>query len=144
MLEDFHVLPLSDLRTHSVRRRDVQQQTHVEKLVSFDALQRSEVVGRRSRLALKESQEATGTVCVVRSFTLYLRTNEQLFTHDFSALVVEEDGRERRFAVNRHNYFVGHVVGMSVGTRVGGSSLVHTASLLCCRRGELPCSGSHG
>uniref|UniRef100_H3C9Y4 ADAM metallopeptidase domain 17 n=1 Tax=Tetraodon nigroviridis TaxID=99883 RepID=H3C9Y4_TETNG len=85
MLEDFHVLPLSDLRTHSVRRRDVQQETDVEKLVSFDALQ--------------------------RTFTLYLRTNQQLFTHDFSAVVVEEDGQERRFPVRRHTYFSGHVVG---------------------------------
>lgn len=43
MLEDFDVLPLSSLQTHSVHRRDVQMETHVEKLLSFDALQRSEV-----------------------------------------------------------------------------------------------------
>lgn len=41
MLEDFDVLPLSSLQTHSIRRRDVQTQTHVEKMLSFDALQRS-------------------------------------------------------------------------------------------------------
>lgn len=41
MLEDFNVLPLSNLRTHSVRRRDVQTETYVEKLISFDALLRS-------------------------------------------------------------------------------------------------------
>lgn len=41
MLEDFDVLPLSNLRTHSVRRRDVQMETYVEKLISFDALLRS-------------------------------------------------------------------------------------------------------
>lgn len=40
MLDDFDVLPLSSLQTHSVRRRDVQTQTHVEKLISFSALQR--------------------------------------------------------------------------------------------------------
>lgn len=118
MLEDFHVLPLSDLRTHSVRRRDVQQETQVEKLVSFDALMRWEVVGPRSGLALKQSQNATVDVCVVRTFTLYLRTNEQLFTHDFSALVVDEDGQERRVPVNRHNYFIGHVVGRTVSVCV--------------------------
>ena len=28
---------------HSVRRRDVQSETHMEKLITFDALQRSEV-----------------------------------------------------------------------------------------------------
>lgn len=43
MLEDFDVLPLSSLQTHSVHRRDIQMETHVEKLLSFDALQRSEV-----------------------------------------------------------------------------------------------------
>uniref|UniRef100_A0A8C9ZLG4 ADAM metallopeptidase domain 17 n=1 Tax=Sander lucioperca TaxID=283035 RepID=A0A8C9ZLG4_SANLU len=85
MLDDFDVLPLSGLQTHSVRRRDVQTQTHLEKLVSFTALQ--------------------------RQFRLYLRTNDQLFTDDFSAVIVDEDGRERSYAVNRHNYFTGHVIG---------------------------------
>lgn len=39
-LEDYEILPLSSLHTHSVRRRDVQTETHVEKMVSFNALQR--------------------------------------------------------------------------------------------------------
>ncbi|XP_003977512.1 disintegrin and metalloproteinase domain-containing protein 17 [Takifugu rubripes] len=85
MLEDFDVLPLSNLRTHSVRRRDVQTENYVEKLISFDAL--------------------------LRHFTLYLRTNDQLFTDDFRAVVVDQDGQERHYPVNRHNYFTGHVVG---------------------------------
>lgn len=85
MLEDFDVLPLSSLQTHSVRRRDVQTQTHVEKLVSFSALQ--------------------------RHFRLYLRTNDGLFTNDFRAVVIGEDGREQNYPVNRHNYFTGHIIG---------------------------------
>ncbi|XP_018544261.1 disintegrin and metalloproteinase domain-containing protein 17 [Lates calcarifer] len=85
MLDDFDVLPLSSLETHSVRRRDIQTQTHVEKTLSFDALQ--------------------------RRFRLYLRTNDELFTEDFRAVVVDEDGRERSYPVNRHNYFTGHVIG---------------------------------
>ncbi|XP_029352025.1 disintegrin and metalloproteinase domain-containing protein 17 [Echeneis naucrates] len=85
MLDDFDVLPLSDLQTHSIRRRDVQTQTHVEKTLSFNALQ--------------------------RQFRLYLRTNDELFTDDFKAVVVDEDGRERSYPVNRHNYFTGHVIG---------------------------------
>lgn len=85
MLDDFDVLPFSSLQTHSVRRRDVQTQTHVEKLLSFDALQ--------------------------RQFRLYLRTNDELFTEDFRAVIVDEDGRERSYSVNRHNYFTGHVIG---------------------------------
>ncbi|XP_029984834.1 disintegrin and metalloproteinase domain-containing protein 17 [Sphaeramia orbicularis] len=85
MLDDFDVLPVSSLQTHSVRRRDVQTQSHVEKLLSFHALR--------------------------RHFRLYLRTNDQLFTDNFSAVVVGEDGRGRSFAINRNNYFTGHVIG---------------------------------
>lgn len=85
MLDDFDVLPLSSLQTHSVRRRDVQTQTHVEKMVSFSALQ--------------------------RQFRLYLRTNDKLFAQDFRAVVRDEHGRERSYPVNRHNYFIGHVIG---------------------------------
>lgn len=51
------------------------------------------------------------SVCVYRHFTLYLRTNDQIFADDFRAVVVDEDGQERRYPVNRHNYFSGHVVG---------------------------------
>lgn len=52
--------------------------------------------------------------CICRHFKLYLRTNDQLFTEDFRAVIVDEDGRERSYPVNRHNYFSGHVVGNSV------------------------------
>ncbi|KAM9840043.1 disintegrin and metalloproteinase domain-containing protein 17 isoform 2-T2 [Aulostomus maculatus] len=85
LLDDFDVLPLSSLQTHSVHRRDVHSQTHVEKLLSFNALQ--------------------------RHFRLYLRTNDQLFTEDFRAVAVDQDGSERSVPINRHNYFSGHVVG---------------------------------
>lgn len=46
-----------------------------------------------------------------RHFRLYLRTNDGLFTNDFKAVVVGEDGREQNYPVNRHNYFTGHVIG---------------------------------
>ncbi|KAK2889764.1 hypothetical protein Q8A73_018064 [Channa argus] len=85
MLDDFDVLPFSSLQTHSVRRRDVQTQTHVEKILSFNALQ--------------------------RQFRMYLRTNDELFTEDFRAVIVDEEGRERNYSVNRQNYFTGHVIG---------------------------------
>ncbi|KAM6954338.1 disintegrin and metalloproteinase domain-containing protein 17 [Aplochiton taeniatus] len=85
MLTYFEVLPLSGLQTHSVRRRDIQTQTHVEKRLSFTALQ--------------------------RHFKLYLRTNTELFTDDFKAVFVDEDGKEKDYEVNRHNFFTGHVVG---------------------------------
>ncbi|XP_053737890.1 disintegrin and metalloproteinase domain-containing protein 17 [Synchiropus splendidus] len=85
LLRDFDVLPLSRLQTHSLRRRDVALHTHVEKQLSFHALR--------------------------RHFRLYLRTNDQLFTDDFSAVVMEAGGRERTVQVNRQNYFSGHVIG---------------------------------
>ncbi|KAK5614643.1 Disintegrin and metalloproteinase domain-containing protein 17 [Crenichthys baileyi] len=85
ILDDFDVLPFSSLQTHSVRRRDVQTETHVEKLLSFNALQ--------------------------RNFRLYLRTNNEIFTEDFRAVVEDEDGQRRSYQVNRHNYFTGHVIG---------------------------------
>lgn len=48
---------------------------------------------------------------VCRHFRLYLRTNDQLFTEDFRAVIIDEDGQERKIPVNRHNYFTGHVIG---------------------------------
>uniref|UniRef100_A0A4W5MLF2 ADAM metallopeptidase domain 17 n=1 Tax=Hucho hucho TaxID=62062 RepID=A0A4W5MLF2_9TELE len=85
MLSDFEVLPLASLQTHSVRRRDLQTQTHVERHLSFTALH--------------------------RHFKLYLRTNTELFTEDFSAVFVDEDGQEDSYEVNRQNFFTGHVIG---------------------------------
>ncbi|XP_067098497.1 disintegrin and metalloproteinase domain-containing protein 17 isoform X1 [Osmerus mordax] len=85
MLTDFEVLPIANLQTHSVRKRDIQTHTHVEKLLSFTALQ--------------------------RHFKLYLRTNTELFTDDFRVVFVNEDGRKERYDVNRQNYFTGHVIG---------------------------------
>ncbi|KAM9700197.1 disintegrin and metalloproteinase domain-containing protein 17-like [Menidia menidia] len=85
VLEDFDVLPMSGLQTHSVQRRDAHVRAHVEKLLSFSALQ--------------------------RHFRLYLRTNDGLFTEDFRAVVVEQNGEEKLLDVNRHAFFTGHVIG---------------------------------
>ncbi|XP_051951665.1 disintegrin and metalloproteinase domain-containing protein 17 isoform X1 [Xyrauchen texanus] len=91
MLSDFDVLQLSNLQQHSVRKRDVQSHTHAERLLSFTALQ--------------------------RHFKLYLTTNTDLFTHDFNAVVVGEDGTQEMYEVQRENFFTGHVVG-EVNSRV--------------------------
>ncbi|KAK5857447.1 hypothetical protein PBY51_010695 [Eleginops maclovinus] len=85
ILSDFEVLPLSGLQLHSVRKRDVHTQSHLERLVSFRALH--------------------------RNFKLYLTTNTNLFTEDFKAVFVDEHGREENFDVHLQNYFTGHVVG---------------------------------
>ncbi|KAK7150250.1 hypothetical protein R3I93_011491 [Phoxinus phoxinus] len=85
LLSDFDVLQLSSLQQHSVRKRDVQSQTHAERFLGFTALQ--------------------------RHFKLYLATNTELFTHDFKAVVVGEDGTQKTYEVQRENFFIGHVVG---------------------------------
>ncbi|KAL0967264.1 hypothetical protein UPYG_G00250040 [Umbra pygmaea] len=85
LLSDFEVLPLASVQAHSIQRRDIQTQTHVERQISFTALQ--------------------------RHFRLYLRTNTELFTDDFRAVFVAEDGQEESYEVNRQNYFIGHVIG---------------------------------
>lgn len=111
-LKNFEVLPPSGLHSHSVRRRDVQTQTHLEKVLSFHALQRSEVTGGRGSEVRGHSPSIPSpSLLCFRHFRLYLRTNDQLFTQDFRALVVDQDGTERRLHVNPLNYFSGHVIG---------------------------------
>ncbi|XP_028296268.1 disintegrin and metalloproteinase domain-containing protein 17-like [Gouania willdenowi] len=85
VLQSFDVVSISSVRSHSVHRRDVRTQTHLEKMLSFDT--------------------------TYRSFRLYLRTNDHLFTDDFIALVRDQDGEERRLPVNTHAFFTGHVIG---------------------------------
>ncbi|XP_076021692.1 disintegrin and metalloproteinase domain-containing protein 17a [Genypterus blacodes] len=85
ILTDFEVLPRSGLQLHSVRKRDVHTQSHLERLVSFRALH--------------------------RDFKLYLTTNTDLFTENFKAVFVDKHGREENYDVQLQNYFVGHVVG---------------------------------
>ncbi|XP_036405756.1 disintegrin and metalloproteinase domain-containing protein 17 [Megalops cyprinoides] len=85
MLADFDVFSFSSVHQHSVRKREVQAQSHVERLLSFTALE--------------------------RHFKLYLTTNTKLFTQDFSAVFVDGDGQEDSYDVQRQNFFTGHVVG---------------------------------
>ncbi|XP_076849267.1 disintegrin and metalloproteinase domain-containing protein 17 isoform X2 [Brachyhypopomus gauderio] len=85
VLSDFDVLSLSSLQQHSVGKRDVQTRTHAERLISFTALQ--------------------------RHFRLYLATNTELFTDDFSAVVVGKDHSQEAYEVQRQNFFTGHVIG---------------------------------
>uniref|UniRef100_A0A7N6AVX3 ADAM metallopeptidase domain 17a n=1 Tax=Anabas testudineus TaxID=64144 RepID=A0A7N6AVX3_ANATE len=83
MLSDFEVLPLSGFQLHSVRKRDVHTQSHLERLVSFRAL----------------------------NFKLYLTTNTDLFSDNFKAVFVDKHGTEENYDVQLQNYFTGHVVG---------------------------------
>ncbi|XP_018539485.1 disintegrin and metalloproteinase domain-containing protein 17a isoform X1 [Lates calcarifer] len=85
VLSDYEVLPLSGLQLHSVRKRDVHTQSHLERLVSFRALH--------------------------RNFKLYLTTNTDLFTDNFKAVFIDKHGKEENYDVQLQNYFTGHVVG---------------------------------
>ncbi|CAJ1073539.1 disintegrin and metalloproteinase domain-containing protein 17a isoform X2 [Xyrichtys novacula] len=85
ILSDYEVLPYSGLQLHSVRKRDVHAQSHLERLVSFRALH--------------------------RNFKLYLTTNTNLFTDNFKAVFVDKNGEEENYDVQLQNYFTGHVVG---------------------------------
>ncbi|XP_072221293.1 disintegrin and metalloproteinase domain-containing protein 17a [Leuresthes tenuis] len=85
LLFDYEVLPFSDFQLHSVRKRDIHTQSHLERLVSFRALH--------------------------REFKLYLTTNTDLFTDKFKAVFVDKHGKEENYDVQLQNYFTGHVVG---------------------------------
>lgn len=85
ILSDFEVLPLSGLQLHSVRKRDIHTQSHLERLVSFRALH--------------------------RNFKLYLTTNTDLFTDNFKAVFVDKHGTEENYDVHLQTYFTGHLVG---------------------------------
>nr|XP_055028032.1 disintegrin and metalloproteinase domain-containing protein 17a isoform X3 [Misgurnus anguillicaudatus] len=85
LLSDFEVLPASSLHLHSLKKRDVDPQSHVDRLVSFTALE--------------------------RHFKLYLTTNTELFTEDLKAVFVDKNGNEDQYEVQLQNYFKGHVVG---------------------------------
>ncbi|XP_072554871.1 disintegrin and metalloproteinase domain-containing protein 17a isoform X3 [Paramormyrops kingsleyae] len=85
MLADFEVLPVSSLRQHSIRRRDVTVDSQVERLFSFTALN--------------------------RYFKLYLTSNRNLFAKDFKVEFLDGSGQGKRYDVQMQNYFSGHVVG---------------------------------
>ena len=59
-----------------------------------------------------------------RHFKLYLRTNTELFTEDFKAVVIDSDGQEHGYEVNRQNYFTGHVIGKDLCHSEGSSNHV--------------------
>lgn len=46
-----------------------------------------------------------------RNFQLYLTTNTDLFTDNFKAVFVNQNGEEEKYDVHLQNYFTGHVVG---------------------------------
>ncbi|NXF92407.1 ADA17 protein, partial [Eubucco bourcierii] len=85
MLADYDILSQASIQQHSLRRRDLQPQTHVERLLSFSALH--------------------------RHFKLYLTATAEHFSERFRAVVVDGEGKEQEHPVQWQDFFTGHVVG---------------------------------
>ncbi|XP_072912982.1 disintegrin and metalloproteinase domain-containing protein 17 isoform X2 [Hemitrygon akajei] len=85
LLTDYDIFSLSDIRQHSLRKRDAEPQTHLEQSVQFSALN--------------------------RNFNLYLTSNVEHFSETFKAFVVDGEGNEEEYHVQWKNFFSGHVIG---------------------------------
>uniref|UniRef100_A0A8B9MW11 ADAM metallopeptidase domain 17 n=1 Tax=Accipiter nisus TaxID=211598 RepID=A0A8B9MW11_9AVES len=85
MLSDYDILSQSSIQQHSLKKRDLQPETHVERLLSFSALQ--------------------------RHFKLYLTATAEHFSEKFQALIVDGEGKEKKHRVQWQDFFTGHVVG---------------------------------
>ncbi|XP_043534015.1 disintegrin and metalloproteinase domain-containing protein 17 isoform X2 [Chiloscyllium plagiosum] len=84
-LTDYDILSLSDIRQHTVRKRDAGPQSHVEQSVQFSVLN--------------------------RNFRLYLTSSVEQFSDTFRAVVVDRYGNEEEYPVQWKNFFIGHVIG---------------------------------
>ncbi|XP_053236934.1 disintegrin and metalloproteinase domain-containing protein 17 isoform X1 [Podarcis raffonei] len=87
VLSDYDILSVSNIQQHSVRKRDLQPESHIEKLISFSALH--------------------------RHFKLYLTSTADHFPKNFQALIVNGQGKETEYQVQWQEFFTGHVVGQS-------------------------------
>ncbi|KAM9070711.1 disintegrin and metalloproteinase domain-containing protein 17 [Sarcophilus harrisii] len=84
MLSDYDILSLSNIQQHSLRKRDLQTASHLERLLTFSALN--------------------------RHFKVYLTSSAERFSQNFKVLVV--DGKEEQeYPVKWQDFFTGHVVG---------------------------------
>ncbi|XP_044519564.1 disintegrin and metalloproteinase domain-containing protein 17 [Gracilinanus agilis] len=84
MLSDYDILSLSNIQQHSLRKRDLQTASHLERLLTFSALN--------------------------RHFKIYLTSSAERFSRNFKVLVV--DGKEEQeYPVKWQDFFSGHVVG---------------------------------
>ncbi|XP_062981218.1 disintegrin and metalloproteinase domain-containing protein 17 [Elgaria multicarinata webbii] len=87
VLSDYDILSLSNIQQHSVRKRDLQPESHVERFLSFSALH--------------------------RHFKLYLTSTVEHFSKNFQAVILDGQGKEREYHVQWQEFFKGHVVGQS-------------------------------
>uniref|UniRef100_UPI00398F4E7D disintegrin and metalloproteinase domain-containing protein 17-like isoform X2 n=1 Tax=Pristiophorus japonicus TaxID=55135 RepID=UPI00398F4E7D len=84
LLTDYDILSFSDIRQHTVRKRDAGSQSRIEQSLQFSALN--------------------------RNFKLYLSSNVEHFSETFKAVVVDGDGNEEEYPVQWKNFFTGHVI----------------------------------
>ncbi|KAG2467592.1 ADA17 protein, partial [Polypterus senegalus] len=91
VLSDYDIFTLSSIRQHSLKKRDLESQTHVERLISFTTLG--------------------------RHFKLYLTSSRDHFSETFKATIVGKDGKEKDYPVKWQDFLIGHVVGEE-GSRV--------------------------
>ncbi|XP_042317863.1 disintegrin and metalloproteinase domain-containing protein 17 isoform X2 [Sceloporus undulatus] len=87
VLSDYDILSLSNIHQHSLKRRDLQSESHVEKLLSFSALN--------------------------RHFKLYLTSSAEHFSKNIQAFTVDGQGKERPYHIQWQEFFTGHLVGQS-------------------------------
>ncbi|XP_068136417.1 disintegrin and metalloproteinase domain-containing protein 17 isoform X2 [Hyperolius riggenbachi] len=85
MLTDYDIISLSGLQQHSVRKRDLETQSHVERMLDFTALH--------------------------RHFKIYLTSDADHLSESLKVVVLDGNGKEQDYHVKRSDFFTGHVVG---------------------------------
>ncbi|XP_069584179.1 disintegrin and metalloproteinase domain-containing protein 17 isoform X2 [Ranitomeya imitator] len=85
MLSEYDVISLSGIQQHSIRKRDLEPQSQVERMVDFTALH--------------------------RHFKLYLTSDAEHLSENLKAVVLDGNGKGKEYHVKRSDFFTGHVVG---------------------------------
>ncbi|XP_040283421.1 disintegrin and metalloproteinase domain-containing protein 17 [Bufo bufo] len=85
MLSEYEVILLSGVQQHSLRKRDLETQSHVERMVDFTALH--------------------------RHFKLYLTSDADHLSENLKAVILDGNGKGKNYPVKRSDFFTGHVVG---------------------------------
>ncbi|XP_073424307.1 disintegrin and metalloproteinase domain-containing protein 17 [Dendrobates tinctorius] len=85
MLSEYDVISLSGIQQHSIRKRDLEPQSQVERMVDFTALH--------------------------RHFKLYLTSDADHLSENLKAVVLDGNGKGKEYHIKRSDFFTGHVVG---------------------------------
>lgn len=85
LLSEYDVISLSGIQQHSIRKRDLETQSQVERMVDFTALH--------------------------RHFKLYLTSDADHLSENLKAVVLDGNGKGKEYYIKRSDFFTGHVVG---------------------------------